>query len=222
MINSCLGKVFNTIINNRLVKCLCDNNKICNEQIGFKKKAWTSDHLFVMNVLLQKYTKCFVDIKKAYDSVWRRSLMLKILKTGIQGNMFKLIENMYSGGGGGLSSIKIDGHLSKNFECDTGVRQGDVLSPNLFNVFVNDLPTKTQYTPVINKRPVSCLMYADDLVIMSLSIDDLQVQVNNLNEYCIEWGLDDQTKNSLTAWLPQYLKTTTKYGEALCTCLHST
>ena len=33
-------------------------------------------------------------------------------------------------------------------------------------------------------------MYADDLVIMSLSIDDLQVQVNNLNEYCIEWGLE--------------------------------
>ena len=107
MINSCLGKVFNTIINNRLVKFLCDKNKICSEQIGFKKKARTSDHLFVMNVLLQKYTKCkkklylcFVDLKEAYDSVWRRPLMLKILKTGIRGNMFKLIENMYSGGGG--------------------------------------------------------------------------------------------------------------------------
>ena len=55
MINSCIGKVFNTIINNRLVKFLCDNNKICKEQIGFKKNARTSDHLFVMNVLLQKY-----------------------------------------------------------------------------------------------------------------------------------------------------------------------
>ena len=48
-----------------------------------------------MNVLLQKYSKakkmlymCFVDFKNAYDSVWRKALMLKILETGIRGNMF--------------------------------------------------------------------------------------------------------------------------------------
>jgi len=184
MINSCLAKVFNTIINSRVTKFLCDNKKICYEQIGFKRKARTSDHLFVINVLLQKYTKskqklylCFVDLKKAYDSVWRRALLLKTLEIGIRGSLFKLIENMYSDG---EASIKIYGCLSKTFSCDTGVRQGDVLSPNLFNVFINDLPKcfdTNQFAPVIGMKPINCLMYADDLVIMSLSLDDLQMQV---------------------------------------------
>ena len=195
-INSCLGKVFNNIINNRLNKFLVDNNKITKEQIGFKKKARTSDHIFVMNVLLQKYTKlkkklylCFVDFKKAYDSVWRRALMLKLLQTGIRGTFFKLIENMYEGG---KSSIKMDGLLSKEFTCESGVRQGDVISPNLFNIFINDLPqclTKGEDTPRIGEKYVNCLMYADDLVVISLSIEDLQNQIDNLNKYCTEWGL---------------------------------
>ena len=133
---------------------------------------------------------CFVDFKKAYDSVWRKALMLKILETGIRGNMFKVIENMYIGG---KSCIKTDGYMSRDFECESGVRQGDVLSPNLFNIFVNDLPkcfVSGDGTPVIGKQHLNCLVYADDLVVLSLSLDDLQIKSNYLKEYCQEWGLE--------------------------------
>ena len=71
------------------------------------------------------------------------------------------------------SCIKIDGELSYIFKCETGVRQGDVLSLNLFNIFINDLPECLiikQFTPVLGKHTVNCLMYADDLVVLSLSI----------------------------------------------------
>ena len=210
-INSCLGKVFNNIINNRLNKFLVDNNKITKEQIGFKKKARTSDHIFVMNVLLQKYTKlkkklylCFVDFKKAYDSVWRRALMFKLLQTGIRGTFFKLIENMYEGG---ESSIKMDGLLSKEFTCESGVGQGDVISPNLFNIFINDLPqclTKGEDTPRTGEKYVNCLMYADDLVVMSLSIEDLQNQIDNLNKYCTEWGLEINKRKTKVMIMAKY------------------
>ena len=153
--------------------------------------------MFVMNVLLQNYSKakkklymCFVDFKKAYDYVWRKALMLKILETGIRGNMFKVIENMYTGG---KSCIKTDGYLSRDFKCESGVRQGNVLSPNLFNIFVNDLPkcfVSGDGTPVIGKQHLNCLVYADDLVVLSLSLDDLQIKSNNLKEYCQAWGLE--------------------------------
>ena len=65
------------------------------------------------------------------------------------------------------------GLLSKELTCELGVRQ-DVFTPNLFNIFANDLPqylTKGEYTPKIGEKYVNCLMYADDLVIMSLSIE---------------------------------------------------
>ena len=143
-INSCLAKVFNVIINNRLVNFLEDNNIISDLQIGFKKKARTSDHIFVINTIFRKFSSmkkdvylCFVDFRKAYDSVWRDALLLKLLRIGIKGKFFGVIENMYQGC---ESCIKTDEMLSKFFKCETGVRQGDVLSPNLFNIYLNDLP----------------------------------------------------------------------------------
>ena len=51
-INSCLGKVFNSVINNRLIEFLDKNNIIDNKQIGFKRKARTSDHIFIVNALI--------------------------------------------------------------------------------------------------------------------------------------------------------------------------
>jgi hypothetical protein len=54
-INSCIGKLFNTVLNNRLDKYLIYNNLINKCQIGFSKKARTSDHIFVLKTLIGKY-----------------------------------------------------------------------------------------------------------------------------------------------------------------------
>ena len=54
-INSCIGKLFNTVLNNRLDKYLIDNNLINKCQIRFSKKARTSDHIFVLKTLIDKY-----------------------------------------------------------------------------------------------------------------------------------------------------------------------
>ena len=54
-INLCIGKLFNTVLNNRLDKYLIDNNLINKCQIGFSKKARTSDHIFVLKTLIDNY-----------------------------------------------------------------------------------------------------------------------------------------------------------------------
>ena len=202
-INSCLGKVFNTVLNNRLNDYLEKHQLISDKQIGFKKNARTSDHLFLVNTLFRKFLKlnknvyiCFVDFRKAYDSVWREALMLKLLRNGIRGNFFGVIHEMYKGS---ESCIKADGILSKYFKCQTGVRQGDVLSPNLFNIYINDLPEIFEGdidSPMLAEQYIHCLLYADDLVLFSLSTVGLQRKLNKLYSYCQEWELSINTKKT--------------------------
>ena len=73
-----------------------------------------------------------------------------------------------------------------------GVRQGDNLSPNLFKLFINDLPTifDTSDDQVsLNNINLSCLLYADDLVLMSTTSNGLQKCIDKLAAYCDNNGL---------------------------------
>ena len=68
-----------------------------------------------------------------------------------------------------------------NIISKVGVRQGDASSPNLFKIFINDLPSYLNDTAdpvrVIN-LPLSCLMYADDIVLLSTTAASLQEKLN--------------------------------------------
>ena len=82
----------------RLTKYVEEKNILSDVQIGFRKKARTSDHLYVVNTLMRKFKHlkkklfmCFVDFRKAYDSVWREALMCKLLGYDISGNFFGVI-----------------------------------------------------------------------------------------------------------------------------------
>ena len=79
------------------------------------------------------------------------------------------------------------------FTSGKGVRQGDVLSPNLFKIFINDFPNYLSECkdPVnINNNVLQCLMYADDIVLFSTSLEGLHQRLNELNQFCKEWCLD--------------------------------
>ena len=89
-LSSCLGKLFNSVINSRLVEFLNKRNLTAPEQIGFKKNHRTTDHLFIVKNLMDRYKKnkkalfiCFVDFQKAFDTVWHTGLFFKLLKCGI-------------------------------------------------------------------------------------------------------------------------------------------
>ena len=94
-INSNIGKLFNTILNTRLDKFLEENNVIDDSQIGFKKNALTSDHMFVLKTLIDKYINqpggrlftCFVDFRKAFDTVIHPGIKLKHKENNIGGEI---------------------------------------------------------------------------------------------------------------------------------------
>ena len=91
------------ILNNRLEKFITSNNLIDDTQIGFKKNCRTSDHMLILQTLIDKYVKklksplyvCFVDFRKAYDSVWRQALMFKLLSQNVSGMFFRIVKEMY-------------------------------------------------------------------------------------------------------------------------------
>ena len=194
-----LSKLFLSILHRRLLNFATDHNLVPACQIGYKKNASTSDHILTMKNIIDRYIKrasrkylyvCFVDFKKAFDTVWRKAMLFKLLKMGVDGNFFSILENMYSDV---LYSVKLNGRLSEYISSNVGVKQGCVMSPLLFNLFLADLPDvfDKHCDPVsINDvTKLSCLMFADDLVLFSESESGLQRCLNQLQVYCDKWKL---------------------------------
>ena len=103
-VTSCLSKLFTLIMNERLVKYINENSIINHNQIGFRKSFRTSDHVFVLNTILNSYFShnkpvyaCFVDFSKAYYSVWRTVLFYKLIVNQVSCRFIKLIQSRYSG-----------------------------------------------------------------------------------------------------------------------------
>ena len=99
----------------------------------------------------------------------------------------------------GSASIKLDHALSRSFDLKIGVRQGDNLSSALFNIVVNDIPAYSSGTkdPVhLDKKSINCLMYADDIVILSSTPEGLQQKLNHLEQYCRDWCLTVNTRKT--------------------------
>ena len=81
--------------------------------------------------------------------------------------------------------------ITKYFKITVGTRQGCILSPTLFNLFINDLPL------IIRKMKINMLMYADDMLMLSKSRKGLQKALHILQVYCDKWQLKidiDKTK----------------------------
>ena len=101
-----------------------------------------------------------------------------------------------------LLSVKVDFDCITNiFQSLTGVRQVDNCSPNLFNLFVNDIPEifYSSCMPVSlnhNSNTFSCLMYADDLILLSETPSGFQNCLDKLSIYCDKWGLEINVKKS--------------------------
>ena len=198
-LTSILGKLLSSLVNDRLIRYIDGNNLMSQFQAGFRQDHRTTDHMFVLHQTMKYYKNArkklyiaFIDFHKAFDKLWRIGLLTKICNLKIGGNVYKLIKSMYSGN---TSQVRINNgtKLTPSFPCEIGVRQGDSLSPTLFNIFVNDIANlfdnDLSMSAKINDKKIGCLFYADDLVLMSESESGLQHSLDLLNDYCNNWHL---------------------------------
>lgn len=197
-VSSSICKLYCSVLKNRLQAFSDTNDLIPDCQIGYRKNCRTSDHILTLKSVIDKYLQktikqklhcCFVDFKAAFDSISRNALFYKLLKMQIGGTFLASIRAMYKNVN---LTVKVDGKVSEFFKSSLGVKQGCTLSPLLFNLFVADLPKifDDKCDPVtVNDRKLGCLMFADDLIILSQSAAGLQNALKNLENYCTEWGL---------------------------------
>ena len=209
-ITSCLGKLFCAVLNNRLINHLETSNILTPLQIAFRKQNRTSDHMFILNTLINKYVKqkvkkgsknmlfvCFIDFSKAFDTVWREALFYKLLQYNIDGKLFDIVKDMYKKS---RVCIKLKKGVTEEFTSNIGVKQGCVISPTLFNLFINDIPdifSNPECDPVtLQKHSINCLLYADDLLVISKSETGLTTCLKHLEQYCNKWKLKINSKKS--------------------------
>ena len=190
-LQSCIAKAFAKVVNNRLGHYLESNNLLHEEQNGFRKGRSCQDHIsslyfIIENRMLKKQDTyaCFVDFKKAFDSVPRDLLWKKLLQTGINSKIHNAIKALYTNTS---CTIKVNNCLSVPIPFERGVKQGCPLSPTLFNIFINDLIdnlNKDANGITFGMCQINALLYADDLVLIADRPDTLNNLLQALNQWC--------------------------------------
>ena len=192
-----MNKIWSSVMCNRL--SMWAEDVLSPAQAGFRKGYSTLDNIFTLSNIVSyvinkqrgKLYTAFIDLKAAFDSVDRRLLFDKLSGLGVNGNFLNTLKSMYSCV---KAQVRVGDRLTRDFVCNTGVKQGRALSPLLFSLYINDIEMSLR---AIGFRGVKvgatvfyCLMYADDLVIFSENHYMLQEMLNALVEYCKMWHLN--------------------------------
>ncbi len=124
---SVVGKVFAVVLNRRLSEWA--ENVLVEEQFGFRKNRGCRDPLFILSEIVKnRGTKtvyaAFMDIRKAYPSVWRNGLWWKMWKMGVRGKMWRVLKKWNQERKCG---VVWKGEIGKWFDMEVGVAQGIVL-----------------------------------------------------------------------------------------------
>lgn len=206
----CVAKIYSSILNNRIAKFLENNNILVEEQNGFRAARSCIDHIFVLCTIIRNRKEtgkqtflCFIDFTKAFDSVDRSLLLHKLSKLGIVGKMYRAISAMFKGPKSRV--ILTDDHKTDYFFCNIGVKQGDSISPTLFACYLNDLSEQISATNLgvslsyendenltmdTTHFKVSNLLYADDIVLLAESENDIQQMLNVVYTWCKKWRME--------------------------------
>ena len=190
---SSLSKVLERILLTKLEMYVSTSDN----QFGFKRKHGTDLCIYALKEIVFSYTSlnssvflCFIDASKAFDRINHEKLFLKLLDRGVPKFLVRILVFWYAHQ---MFHVKWGNVVSAPFCVSNGVRQGGILSPILFNVYMDDLSNQLNRLKtgcLVGNTAVNHLMYADDLVLLCPYSAGLQQML----KVCSQYGLDHDIK----------------------------
>lgn len=164
---SCFSKLLEKIIKIRFENFFTKHQILTNAQFGFRTGLSTENAVLkfvnqtVNNINNNFYTlTIFIDFSKAFDCINHNILLSKLNHYGIRGHILKLIQSYLTNR---FQCVTINNSNSNLALITSGIPQGSVLGPLLFNIFINDIVNATKISNFI--------IYADDVTLSTVSSD---------------------------------------------------
>lgn len=196
-LQSCAYKIYSAVLNKRLSYHLESNNLLSNCQNGFRKDRSCVDHVYTLCDLVktkinnkQKVYCAYVDFAKAFDYVSRPMILYRLKEYGVVGQMYNAYKAIYDTA---LCTLRVNGSYTDYISTLAGTKQGDNSSPTIFGIFLDNLLKELETSGLgvkLNEdEQISVLAYADDIVLLAESEQNLQKLVDILHRWCMKWRM---------------------------------
>ena len=227
---SIAGKIFARILLNRLTP-----EVVSETQCGFRGNRSTVDMIFCLRQLQEKCIEqdrplymVFVDFSKAFDTVGRTGLWQLLKKYGCPEKFTTMIEALHTGM---MATVNVGGEVSESFRVTNGIKQGCVLAPTLFSIFLSALldkafrdmgdgiyiqsrqsadlfnvahfRAKTKTTRILMRE----LLFADDSALVAHSAEEMQNIVDAFSNASKKFGLKINIKKTEVLYQPNSTRT---------------
>ena len=192
------GKLYGRVIIERVIECT--EEQLSEEQGGFRRGRGCVDQVFALRSIVEKYLEkkrevyvAFMDLEKAYDRVDREAMWRVLQMYGVNGRLIEAIKGFY------LESkccVRVDGKESDMFDVKVGLRQGCVMSPWLFNLYMDGVVREVNARVCergvelvnvgeVNQRmEVEQLLFADDAALVADSKEKLVRLIREFERVC--------------------------------------
>ena len=173
--------------------------KIITEELaGFRAGRSTTEQTFNLRILCEKYLQrqqdlyhIFIDFRKAVTRVWYAVLWATMKKYNISTNLIRVIKNLYKKA---ISAVFFNSSIGDRFRTTVGVRQGCLLSPTLFNIFLERIVTDAleyhEGTVSIGGRTITNLRFSDDIDGLAGEEEELANLVQRLDKASTAYSME--------------------------------
>ena len=171
---------------------------IAEEQAGFRAERSTTEQILNLRILCEKYRQhqqnlyhIFIDFKKAFDRVWHTALWATRRKYNTSANLVRTIEQFYDKA---KNAVQMNDSIGEWFRTTVGVKQGCLLSPTLFNIFLerimSDALEEHDGKVSIGGRNITNLRFADDIDALVVDEQEREALVKNLGKTCTRYKIE--------------------------------